>query len=316
MPDAKYSNSRPSIPAGLRRSVEVESGHRCAIKGCNEHTYLEIHHIDENRENNVLANLILLCDKHHKMAHAKVIDRKALREYKKLLNDSYNSQIDERFDRLEKLLQQQGSLEEGNLSSRISDSDFPDDKLRKESPKRADIMSFVLTHVAVRHFEKEVETPFEHQVIFTRGCNTLRLDALKQDDRLDQDFIIEVQYLRKSYNDASIYGRWLENKVELYELFTGRKAKGILLVIVGRDRMKEDGGLPLTRKGVSECNGKVELEVFSCADIGFHPGPVSLAMFQSYIKDKSAVDKKNSSNFKPSTDAEFLAMFMKYTEND
>ncbi len=314
MSDAKYTSSRPSIPASLRRSVEVESGHCCAIKACTEHTYLEIHHIDENRENNVLANLILLCDRHHKMAHANVIDRKSLREYKTLLNDSYDAQINERFDKLEKLLEQQGSLEEGNLSA-TSNEDESTGLLRKESPDRADILSFVLKHVAVRHFEKEVEVPFEHQVTFTRGCNTLRLDALRQDDRLDQDFIIEVQYLRKSYTDAPVYGKWLENKVELYELFTGRKAKGILLVIVGRDRMKEDGGLPLTRKGVSECNGKVELEVFSCTEIGFHPGPVSLAMSQSYIEDETGVDKQTSTDFKFSTDAEKLALLMKYAEN-
>lgn len=82
--DKKYETSRPNIPADTRRSVETESGHKCAVKGCFEHTYLEIHHIDNNRENNIVENLILLCDKHHKMAHANVIDRKSLREYKEL----------------------------------------------------------------------------------------------------------------------------------------------------------------------------------------------------------------------------------------
>ena len=88
MSELPYKDSRPSIPAELRRSVEVEAGHCCAIKECNEHTYLEIHHIDENRGNNSSSNLILLCDKHHKMAHAKVIDRKALHEYKSILTGS------------------------------------------------------------------------------------------------------------------------------------------------------------------------------------------------------------------------------------
>lgn len=80
----KYANNRPSIPANVIRAVKVESGHLCAIKGCVEHTYLEIHHIDFNRENNDVENLILLCGKHHKMAHASVIDRKSLHEYKRL----------------------------------------------------------------------------------------------------------------------------------------------------------------------------------------------------------------------------------------
>ncbi|MCU4392179.1 HNH endonuclease [Acinetobacter courvalinii] len=81
----KYENRRHNIPAAIRRSVEIESGHTCSIKGCFEHTYLEVHHIDNNRENNAIENLILLCDKHHKMAHTGVIDRKSLEEYK-LLN--------------------------------------------------------------------------------------------------------------------------------------------------------------------------------------------------------------------------------------
>lgn len=81
----KYESDRPPIPAELRRAIEVESGHTCAVKGCNEHTYLEIHHIDQNRSNNAPKNLILLCDKHHKMAHNDVIDRKALRLYKAAL---------------------------------------------------------------------------------------------------------------------------------------------------------------------------------------------------------------------------------------
>jgi len=93
MSRSKYNESRPTISAELRRAVNVESGHTCAIKVCSEHTYLEIHHIDENRENNTLRNLVLLCDKHHKMAHKDVIDRKSLIEYKKLLNGSQDSQI-------------------------------------------------------------------------------------------------------------------------------------------------------------------------------------------------------------------------------
>jgi hypothetical protein len=83
----KYNSDRPNIPADIERLVKVESGHSCGVRGCNEHTYLEIHHIDENRENNEAKNLIFLCDKHHKMAHAGVIDRKCLYDYKRLLSE-------------------------------------------------------------------------------------------------------------------------------------------------------------------------------------------------------------------------------------
>jgi hypothetical protein len=86
-----YDTNRPSIPADIQRFVKVEAGHTCSVKNCFEHTYLETHHINENREDNRVENLILLCDKHHKMAHSGVIDRKALIEYKKLLTLSNNT---------------------------------------------------------------------------------------------------------------------------------------------------------------------------------------------------------------------------------
>jgi hypothetical protein len=84
----KYTNKRPTIPAFIKRTIAVESGHACAVRNCNEHTYNEYHHIDGNRENNDPLNLIFLCDKHHKMAHSGKIDRKALRAYKKLNDPS------------------------------------------------------------------------------------------------------------------------------------------------------------------------------------------------------------------------------------
>lgn len=85
-----YQSDRPTIPANLKREVEVEAGHECSLIGCNEHTYLEIHHINQNREDNRKENLILLCDKHHKMAHKGVIDRKALHSYKEALRARLN----------------------------------------------------------------------------------------------------------------------------------------------------------------------------------------------------------------------------------
>ena len=86
-----YQSERPTIPANIRREVEVEAGHECSVTGCSEHTYLEIHHINQNREDNRKENLILLCDKHHKMAHAGIIDRKALYSYKEALRARLNS---------------------------------------------------------------------------------------------------------------------------------------------------------------------------------------------------------------------------------
>lgn len=86
-----YQSDRPTIPQNIRREIKVEAGHKCSVTTCNEHTYLEIHHINQNREDNRKENLILLCDKHHKMAHAGEIDRKAQHKYKEILRTHSNS---------------------------------------------------------------------------------------------------------------------------------------------------------------------------------------------------------------------------------
>jgi hypothetical protein len=85
MSNKKYDEVRSNIPADIDRLVKTQAGHSCTIAKCDEHTYLEIHHIDEDRENNSIENLILLCVKHHKMAHAGKIDRKSLKQYKSML---------------------------------------------------------------------------------------------------------------------------------------------------------------------------------------------------------------------------------------
>lgn len=80
----KYNSSRPHVQATLRREAEIEAGHQCSVAHCYEHTYLDLHHIDGNRDNNNIQNVIILCSKHHRMAEKGEIDRIALREYKRL----------------------------------------------------------------------------------------------------------------------------------------------------------------------------------------------------------------------------------------
>ena len=118
--------------------------------------------------------------------------------------------------------------------------------------------------------------------------------------------------MRKSYADAPVYGKWVEAKVELYELLTGRKAKGILMVVVGRDRMK--GNLPLTTQGLEKCDRRIELEVFTCSEIGFHPGPVSLAMAQSYLQDPPDLEQETSRQIELPRDAVTTALLQRFVD--
>lgn len=115
----KYTRPRTKLTADITRAVKVESGHECSIKGCMEHTYLEIHHINENREDNRIENLILLCRKHHMMSHHNVIDKKSLREYKKLNALSPLSDLTDRFEKLESLVAA-SSLTNENQSSSVT----------------------------------------------------------------------------------------------------------------------------------------------------------------------------------------------------
>jgi hypothetical protein len=279
-----YEKARPTIPADVRRSVVVESGHCCAIKGCNEHTYLEIHHIDQNRNNNIQDNLILLCDKHHKMAHADVIDRLALKQYKALLIDSHTTLIEQKIEELKSLITQDKKT---ILAPEPPESQPTTDQVLKQTPTRSEILYFALYHVAIAHFEKETGIYFEHQVQFTRGETSLTLDALRQDDDLAKDIIIDVQYLRKSYMDAPAYGPSLAKKLEIYELITGRPARGVLIAVVGRERMLNGDHLEMTRKGVELHSDNIELMVYSCEQVGFHPGAFSAAKFASNLKSES-----------------------------
>jgi hypothetical protein len=77
------TDSRPAIPAEIKRRVLVEAGHRCAIPTC-RYIEVDIHHIIpwETCKTHEYENLIALCSNCHRRADRGEIDRKALRLYK------------------------------------------------------------------------------------------------------------------------------------------------------------------------------------------------------------------------------------------
>lgn len=86
----KYNSKRPYIKASVVREIKLEARHRCMV--CKETSALETHHIDGNRENNYIENLILLCAVCHKRADGGKITRKELLEYKRKAH-SANAEI-------------------------------------------------------------------------------------------------------------------------------------------------------------------------------------------------------------------------------
>ncbi|TCP66147.1 HNH endonuclease signature motif containing protein [Sphingomonas sp. PP-CE-1G-424] len=270
-----YDSVRPHVPADVRRLVLVEAGHACALRVCGETTYVELHHIDENRENNDPGNLIALCDMHHKMAHDGKIDRKSLRLYKERLSASRESEIVERLTRLET----QSEIARSDLPVAQSSAEQPTDAgIRKIAARRWQVQAFALSQVAITRFEKEAGVYFERHVELVAGEKRLVLDGLKQFQDDQADIVVDFVYVRKAYLDAPAYGNWLQEKLEVYELMTGRRASGVLLAVVGKDAMLEEAAIPEIRSSVCDVED-VTLRVYSCGQLGFHPGPISASLF-------------------------------------
>ncbi len=234
-----------------------------------------------------MENLVLLCDKHHKMAHAGVIDRKSLREYKRLLKDAYSSDLHERVRKLETLLAQGASMKSDPAEMTVepkvevaADAGVP----FKTTTPRSDLMSLTLEQLALAKFERESGLLFDRQARITRGDNAIRLDALRQDDSLPEDVIVEVRWLRKRYLDAPIWVRQVDAAVSAYEFMTGRRARGVLVYVVPKADMKTISDLPYTATEIDRVERKPEVVIYTYAELGFNPGAISAALFTSNLR--------------------------------
>lgn len=77
--------ARVPIPAATQTAVLTASGHRCVVCGSRS---IQIHHINGNRADNRVANLVVLCLEHHDQAErtgglTKKITQAQLRVYKR-----------------------------------------------------------------------------------------------------------------------------------------------------------------------------------------------------------------------------------------
>ncbi|MEO8180856.1 MAG: hypothetical protein ABI895_18645 [Deltaproteobacteria bacterium] len=76
-----HPRARQTIPPALRRAVLLRDQHRCQVPGCNNVSWLDVHHIELRSEGgrHALENLICVCGSHHRAAHRGniTIDRSA-----------------------------------------------------------------------------------------------------------------------------------------------------------------------------------------------------------------------------------------------
>ncbi|MEO9465826.1 HNH endonuclease [Sulfitobacter pontiacus] len=81
------SESRPAVPAALKRKLEEEAGYRCAVPTCRGTSALQMEHIEEwsKVKEHRFENMIILCATCHSRVTGKEISKEAIKAYKRNL---------------------------------------------------------------------------------------------------------------------------------------------------------------------------------------------------------------------------------------
>ena len=154
----------------------------------------------------------------------------------------------------------------------------------KTTVKRWELYYQTLEELAISRFERQNNLLLERRPRFTRGNAGLQLDAIRQDDDLSEDIIVELRWLRKRYLDGPIWVRQVEAATSTYELISGRKARGILIFVVPKDDMKSISDLPWTSEELPKLERKPEVVIYTYEELGFVPGAITSDLFASNIK--------------------------------
>ena len=72
---------REPLPPGTRKEVPRRARNRCENEQCNQKVRPHIHHVDGNKSNNHLPNLIALCPNCHQKAHDGVFTESQLHNW-------------------------------------------------------------------------------------------------------------------------------------------------------------------------------------------------------------------------------------------
>jgi hypothetical protein len=151
---------------------------------------------------------------------------------------------------------------------------------------RSQLLYLTLDQLAISHLERRRRTTYERRVTIRTADGEVFLDALRQDDDLPADQIVEVRWLRKRYLDAPVWAAQVTSKVKLYELLTGRAALGTLLFVVP-DKLGDLDELPYSRDAITQAEPPIAGVIATYSNIGFDPGPISAAVFASNTRWKA-----------------------------
>ncbi len=82
-----HMSKRQTISPSLRTQLLTEAGYRCAVPTCRTTLAIDLHHIDQVKDDggNEQSNLIALCPTCHRLYHNGTIPKDAIRAWKKML---------------------------------------------------------------------------------------------------------------------------------------------------------------------------------------------------------------------------------------
>lgn len=197
-----------------------------------------------------------------------------------------HAQILEQMDQLQRLMEQ-GGVEK---QAPPQDNQHPTEETVtlpiKVVTVRSQLLYLTLDQLAISHLERQRHTTYERRVTIRTADGEVFLDALRQDDDLPADQIVEVRWLRKRYLDAPVWAAQVTSKVKLYELLTGRAAVGTLLFVVP-DKLGDLDELPYSRDAITQAEPPIAGVIATYSNIGFDPGPISAAVFASNTRWKA-----------------------------
>lgn len=195
---------RPTIPAELRRSILVESGHRCAIPRCGQ-TELDIHHIIpwETCQKHEYSNLIALCPVCHRRAHKDEIDRKALFMYKTNLANEFSKNDSGGFEAEVVETRRRIKEENSSIPGFNFQFDFPDFQQPSERiiSRNIEAWGYELL-VELREYQDDyIKYNPEQDGIPPRSTLVGNYNVIRRDDR-----VISVKYTIDRYNSGAAHG--------------------------------------------------------------------------------------------------------------